>query len=139
MKITIDKFQLAGVGHDAVSGFKIESQRTVQVVRGIRRKAVKPIARGNKETRITFNVHRLWPTLGESELYCLTHGDTLPESGLVTIIAGALNGPQTTRYFRATAIDVTSSQFIGVTTIHSYSIVCGELKTKQKDALDPVP
>jgi hypothetical protein len=139
VKVTIDNFLLAGDGRDSVSGFRIENSRQVQSVSGIRRETVQLFQRANRQTTITFRVHRLFTTIQEAEQFLLEHMDAVPKQGLVAIQTGTWGDMRKFRYYRAAAVTVTSAEYIGVTTIHSYTILCAELKEKAVDPNDPVP
>ena len=148
MRITIDNYLLAGDGTDSptptnvpttICDFQIEATSQTQIAQGIRRSNVLPIDRGNIRTEIRFHVYRRWPSINDAEVFVLSHGDQVPGSGLVTLTAGTLTGIRTVRYFRSSAIQVVSSKYKGVTTEHSYAMVCGQIKTKKIDLTDKVP
>jgi hypothetical protein len=158
VNIKIGNYQLAGDGSDSVSDFSIENTSRIQIVEGIRRLNVLPIDRGNVRTVVSFKVTRKFETIDQAESFILSHGNTnvqfvgqngmakpltapnaIPRSGLVTIQSGTVNGRRTLLFFRATAIETVQSSFIGLTTMHRYTMMTGQIKKKAVDLNDTVP
>lgn len=127
MKIKINNYPLADGALEGVSQFKINGQRVSQVAQFLRAAAVRVFNRGNLQTTVTFAITRAHESLMAAELFILEHDLNLPPQGLVTFTAGGAETQETERYLADAMITVSDREYIGVTTIHHYTVVGGEL------------
>jgi len=127
MKVKIDNYSLASGNLEGVSNFRINGQRQAQIGQFLRAEDVKVFNRKNLQTNVSFTVTRLHESLMIAEIFILQHDRDVPAQGLVTFIAGDEGGKQIERYLNAAMIQVSERSFIGVSTMHSYTIIGGEL------------
>ena len=128
MKVKLGSFYLSNGDQESPNGLTIDEARTPQVAEGLRWRKVKVFDRANKRTTIAFSVTRLWPTVGAAESFMLKHGTLVPSNGLLQFTLS----DNTTLYMPDTECATTSSKHIGATTMHSYSLVGGEIITGQQ-------
>jgi hypothetical protein len=132
MLVSIGTFQLCdgtrsgGVG---VTRLHFRVTRKIQLAELFRGPEVETFDRGNRETTVTFEVFRTFPTQEAADVYVLQHEGTLPSSGIVTFTAFQPNGQKVVRYLADGKVRLHQLvEQIGVTTRHQYIIIGGEIQ-----------
>ena len=128
----------AGIGEvDATDQLAVAPGAAVQADAGLlgrdlqeaplfRASGVTPIDRKNEKTVVTFQRTRLHASIAAAEQFILEHADAIPRSGKVEFIS---DNSAVTRFLEPAAISVVESSYLGVTTVHRYQIVGGQMKT----------
>lgn len=129
MQISIAGFDLAKGGREGPQGLRINGQRVVQSVEFLRGDATQQIARGNRTTSISFTVTRGHNTIQDAERFCLEHELDVPDSGLITLVAGT-GGTVVSRYLTG-CVSAIECVHEGTMTVTSYQLVGGKM-LKQK-------
>ena len=124
--ITPTPVDLATTGRDAAQDFRVNGSRIVQEAPLFRASGVTPIDRKNEKTVVTFTRTRLHSSIAAAEQFILEHADAIPRSGKVEFIS---DNSAVTRFLEPAAISVVESSYLGVTTVHRYQIVGGQMKT----------
>ena len=124
MQIKIGNFVLAAGGRESPNGLNVQRSSTDQVAEGLRWKKKKIFDRQNISVTIRFSVTRLQPTIGAAERFVLTHGPSVPTSGVTQFILedNSVMWMDTSSCV-CTPVD---SKHIGVTTTHDYTLIGGE-------------
>jgi hypothetical protein len=132
MLVSIGTYQLCdgsrsgGVG---LTRLRFRVQRKIQVAEIFRGDEVDTFDRGNRETTVTFEISRTFPTQDAADVYVLQHEDTVPSSGIVTFTAFQANGQKVVRYLADGKVRVHELvEQIGVTTRHQYTIIGGTIQ-----------
>lgn len=132
MLVSIGTYQLCdgsrsgGVG---LTRLRFRVQRKIQVAELFRGEEVDTFDRGNRETTVTFEISRTFPTQDAADVYVLQHEDTVPSSGIVTFTAFQANGQKVVRYLADGKVRVHELvEQIGVTTRHQYTIIGGVIQ-----------
>ena len=128
MKVTITdennrRVEIASGNEESPSNLAIEETREKQVATGLRWKRRKVFDRGNKGTRVSFQVHRVHETLGAAERFILTHQTDVPNQGLVEFKLV----DDSSLYLDASMIEAITVSHVGVSTSHTYTIEGGEI------------
>jgi len=121
-----DGTRSGGVG---VAKLHFRVVRKIQTVQLFRAEEVETFDRGNRETTVTFEISRTFPTQQAADVYVLQHEETVPSCGVVTFSAYQPNGQRVVRYLadgKVLAHELVEQ--IGVTTRHRYSIVGGTIQ-----------
>ncbi len=123
----VDGTPQGGVG---LTGLRFTVRRRIQVVEPLRAEQAAPINRANKITTCKFSVIRNFPTQDAADVFLLMHESDLPDSGLVTFVALKSNGQRVLRRLTAGVIETQDmTPQIGLTTVHSYTLVGGLMTT----------
>lgn len=129
MKITIEPatgrpFELAGHGHTSPADLRINGELVAETAEYLRATVVDVFNRGNRRTSVTFSVTREHASVEAAQLYLLRHEVNVPRSGLVTFEAEQARG---SLWMYDAVLNTVSSSHVGATTLHSYSILGGEI------------
>jgi hypothetical protein len=137
VEITFNKIAIAG-GADSTPeglrppsgpiGLSIDGQRAIQVDEFIRGEWPSFKGRGQRVTTISFSVERQHRSYGEAEIFCLTHEEDLPEVGDLIIRGRTESGAPIQRLIKNAALPVVRSTHKGVSSLHSYQFMCGEIQ-----------
>lgn len=112
------------------AGLTFDGSRAVQVDEFVRGDYPQFRDRGNKATTISFSVTRMHNSYGEAEIFCLEHENELPIVDDLSITGVKSNGGTIRRIAKKAALqNVRSQHRAGVTTVHSYQFLVGELVT----------
>lgn len=128
MRIRIADFLLAGDSELAPDSLTIDAERQVQIVQRLRALASKPIARANTLTTISFTVTREHDHVRAAETYLLKHEADIPATGQVTFECEGDDGVESRFAFDAAELKTTSARQIGVSTLHSYTLIGGRIE-----------
>lgn len=112
------------------AGLTFDGSRAVQVDEFVRGEYPQFRDRKNKATAISFSVTRTHESYGEAEIFCLEHENNLPIVDDL-VFTGMKQGNGTIRRIakKAALQNVRSQHRAGVTTVHGYQFLVGELTT----------
>lgn len=127
MQIWIGTYQLAQEGRGGVSSFTSRPRRNIEIKEGVRRSTIRAVPRDNLKRLYSFSVSRQHESPGDAEVFVLDHESQVPASGVLRLVARNTDGQETERFIEAAVIEVCDSSYIGSSTIHSYSIIGGEM------------
>ncbi len=127
-------FLAGSTGFEEPSNFRLNGQRVVEIAEFLRAEYVKIFYRNNRKTTVSFQTARLHANIQTAEAFVMDHDATVTVMGLLEIALVSDKGAQTFRYIDNAAVEsVTLVSWTGLTTVHEYSIVGGQvLKTKPK-------
>ena len=131
MKIKINDFWLCETGQLAPDTFRINGRRETQIAQRIRAAAAAVFNRYNTVTTISFSVVREHTTILAAEAYLMQHEVDIPQSGIVTIICYNDAGAESAYYFDCGGLETTEASYVGCSTQHSYTLVCGRITTEK--------
>ena len=133
MLINIGSYKLVdgtSQGGMGLTGLRFSVRRKIQIVEPLRSEQAEPINRANKLTTCTFSVIRNFPTQDAVDVFLLMHESDLPDSGTVTFTTFTDTGGAVVRYLTSGVIESQDmSPQIGLTTVHSYTLVGGLMTT----------
>jgi hypothetical protein len=95
---------------------QLNGRQVVQDAQFLRALAAQPLARGNAVNQLRFTVTRQFPSVAAASAAMLTAFSELPESGLATVICGALGETPMTCTFSAVLAEMPTSTFRGTRT-----------------------
>lgn len=122
-----DGTRAGGVG---VTGLKFRVERLIQVQQIFRANQVSTYNRGNRNTKLTFDVIQTFATPDDADEFVLNQEIQIPSSGLVTLTAVKPNGQKVVRYLPGGKLESHELvEQIGVTTRYQYVIVGGIMQT----------
>lgn len=128
MKITLNNTVLAGGGSEGASGFTIRQVRAIQTVDLVRSPYGKQFPRGNIRHEVSFRVTRIHDSLRTALQFAAEHAQNVPTSG---VLSWALADGGIRRWAKdAVPIAVDLVAQVGLTTVWSYTLVIGEILTK---------
>lgn len=121
-----------GVGKSSPGEFSLDGKRKTQVTEPLRAAQVIARDRNNRQTQIDFVLAREHGTIQEAEFFALTHMDSLPGSGLLTLVADDGSHTNTKSTYIANAVLTNCKvSYKGQLSFTTYSFVGGAVaKTK---------
>ena len=125
MQIKIGNFFLASGDKESPNNLNVQRNSASQVVEGLRWSEAKTFDRLNRKVTVRFSVTRLHDTLADAERFILTHGTSVPTSGLVQFVLS----DNSSLWMNASTCVCTpvDSKEIGRTTTHDYSLIGGSI------------
>lgn len=129
MKIKIENFWLAEAGQLSPDSLRVNGRRSIQIAALLRAEASKTFNRKNTVTTISFSITREHASFREAESYMIEHEAGIPASGIVEFICHDENGGESSFYLDTGFLETSEAYSIGVSTIHSYTIVGGRITT----------
>lgn len=113
-----------------VSGWQLDGERDVQVIKGIRAVEVTPVDRQNTATSLKFTVTRDHDTIEAAELFAMTHELELANKGVLVMTASAGQANQAVVYLKAQLKNV-SVKYEGMLSMTTYTFMGGKTATKR--------
>lgn len=127
MKVTIGSYTITDGVTTSPTNLSVNEERSDEVAKGLRWASAKAFDRGNKQTTVSFEVHREHSSLGEAEKFVVTHGKDVPNNGLLTMTTF----DKQSTYIAGAQCRTIAMKHIGRSTMTNYSFIGGASTTKK--------